>query len=302
MPVDLGLQSARADGLTRIERSGRRTMETRYGIHPDQAKLLDTAGLRREFLVEGLFKAGELGLLYSHTDRIIVGGAVPTQHALELPADRKSLGSDFFLERRELGVINLGGPGAVRVDGQDLALGRLEGLYVSKGARRVEFISQRSDNPAKYYLASGMAHRELATKAITGAMVRHVVLGSSEESNRRTIHQVIHPDVLETCSLVMGFTCLERGSVWNTMPCHTHERRMEVYLYFDVPDNAVVLHLMGQPAETRHIAVRNEEAVISPSWSIHSGVGTSNYSFIWAMVGENQTFADMDAVPMDRFR
>jgi 4-deoxy-L-threo-5-hexosulose-uronate ketol-isomerase len=144
-----------------------------------------------------------------------------------------------------------------------------------------------------------MAHRPLATKAIASSVMKHVVLGSSEESNRRTIHQVIHPDVVQTCSLVMGFTCLEPGSVWNTMPCHTHERRMEVYLYFDVPDSAVVLHLMGQPTETRHIAVRNEEAVISPSWSIHSGVGTSNYSFVWAMVGENQTFTDMDAVPMD---
>ncbi|MBN1611497.1 MAG: 5-dehydro-4-deoxy-D-glucuronate isomerase [Polyangiaceae bacterium] len=277
-------------------------METRYGIHPDQAKSLDTAGLRREFLVQGLFKVGELNLLYSHTDRIIVGGAVPTSRSLELHADRQSLGSDHFLERRELGVINLGGPGVVRVDGAELALGRLDGLYVGKGTRRVELTSQRSDDPAKYYLASGMAHRTLSTKAITNAMMKHVVLGSSEESNRRTIHQVVHPDVLETCSLVMGFTCLEPGSVWNTMPCHTHERRMEVYLYFDVPDNAVVLHLMGQPAETRHIVARNHEAVIAPSWSIHSGVGTSSYSFIWAMVGENQTFTDMDAVPMDVLR
>ena len=274
-------------------------METRYGMHPDQAKSLDTAGLRREFLLQGLFKAGEVNLVYSHIDRIIVGGAVPTTGALELPADRRSLGSEFFLERRELGAINLGGPGTVRVDGKDLAVARLEGLYVGQGAERVEFISQEPGNPAKYYLASGMAHRQLATKAIASSVMKHVVLGSSEESNRRTIHQVIHPDVVQTCSLVMGFTCLEPGSVWNTMPCHTHERRMEVYLYFDVPDNAVVLHLMGQPTETRHIAVRNEEAVISPSWSIHSGVGTSNYSFIWAMVGENQSFTDMDAVPME---
>jgi len=277
-------------------------METRYGIHPDQAKLLDTEGLRREFLLQGLFQAGEVKLVYSHIDRIIVGGVVPTTGTLALPADRQSLGSEFFLERRELGVINLGGPGTVRVDGNDLAVARLEGLYVGQGARRVEFVSQDPSDPAKYYLASGMAHRALPTKAIASSMMKHVVLGSSEESNQRTIHQVIHPDVVETCSLVMGFTCLEPGSVWNTMPCHTHERRMEVYLYFDVPDNAVVLHLMGQPTETRHIAMRNEEAVISPSWSIHSGVGTTNYSFVWAMVGENQTFTDMDAVPMDVLR
>ncbi|MBN2194768.1 MAG: 5-dehydro-4-deoxy-D-glucuronate isomerase [Polyangiaceae bacterium] len=277
-------------------------METRYGIHPDQAKSLDTAGLRREFLIQGLFKAGELNLVYSHIDRIIVGGVVPTTDGLALEADRGSLGSEFFLERRELGIVNLGGPGAVRVDGQELAVPRLEGLYVGRGARQVELISREASDPARYYLASGMAHRGFPTKAITSDMMKHVVLGSPEESNRRTIHQFIHPDVLETCSLVMGFTCLEPGSVWNTMPCHTHERRMEVYLYFDVPKDAVVLHLMGQPSETRHIAVRDGEAVISPSWSIHSGVGTSNYSFIWSMVGENQAFADMDAVPMDVLR
>jgi len=277
-------------------------METRYGIHPDQAKSLDTAGLRREFLLPGLFQAGEVKLVYSHIDRIIVGGVVPTTRTLALPADRQSLGSEFFLERRELGVINLGGPGTVRVDGNDLAVAQLEGLYVGQGAERVEFVSQDPSDPAKYYLASGMAHRALPTKAIASSMMKRVVLGSSEESNQRTIHQAIHPDVVQTCSLVMGFTRLEPGSVWNTMPCHTHERRMEVYLYFDVPDNAVVLHLMGQPNETRHIAVRNEEAVISPSWSIHSGVGTTNYSFVWAMVGENQTFTDMDAVPMDVLR
>ena len=277
-------------------------METRYGIHPDQAKSLDTAGLRREFLLQGLFKAGEVNLVYSHIDRIIVGGVVPTTGAIALPADPRMLGSEFFLERRELGAINLGGPGTVRVDGKDWSVGRLEGLYVGQGAKRVEFVSQDPRSPAKYYLASGMAHRPLATKAIANSMMKHVVLGSSEESNRRTIHQVIHPDVVETCSLVMGYTCLEPGSVWNTMPCHTHERRMEVYLYFDLPDNAAVLHLMGPPAETRHIVVHNEEAVISPSWSIHSGVGTSNYSFVWSMVGENQTFTDMDAVPMDLLR
>jgi 4-deoxy-L-threo-5-hexosulose-uronate ketol-isomerase len=231
-----------------------------------------------------------------------VGASVPTDRWVELEADRRTLGSDFFLERRELGVINLGGAGRVRVDGTEMPVGRLEGLYVGQGTKNVAFSSVDSMTPARFYLASGVAHRQLPTRAITDSMMKHVVLGSAEESNRRTIHQVVHPDVLETCSLVMGFTCLEPGSVWNTMPCHTHERRMEVYLYFDVPKDGVVLHLMGRPEETRHIAVRNEEAVISPSWSIHSGVGTQNYSFIWAMVGENQTFTDMDAVAMDTLR
>jgi 4-deoxy-L-threo-5-hexosulose-uronate ketol-isomerase len=277
-------------------------METRYAIHPDQAKSLDTAGLRREFLIQELFQAGALKLLYSHVDRMLVGAAVPTTDVLKLEADRRTLGAEYFLERRELGVLNLGGPGEVSVDGERFTMARLDGLYVGKGHRTVEFGSAQSSRPAKFYFASGMAHQELPTALVTDQMAKHVVLGSAEAANRRTIHQVIHPDVVKTCSLVMGFTCLEPGSVWNTMPCHTHERRMEVYLYFDVPDDAVVLHLMGQPAETRHIVMRNEEAVISPSWSIHSGVGSSNYSFVWAMVGENQTFTDMDAVAMDVLR
>jgi 4-deoxy-L-threo-5-hexosulose-uronate ketol-isomerase len=277
-------------------------METRYAIHPDQAKTLDTAGLRREFLIQQLFQAGTLKLLYSHVDRMLVGAAVPTTDVLELAADPKTLGADYFLERRELGVLNLGGPGEVRVDGERFEMARLDGLYVGKGHKTVEFGSVQSSSPAKFYFASGMAHQELPTVLVTDQKAKLVVLGSAEEANRRTIHQVIHPDVVKTCSLVMGFTCLEPGSVWNTMPCHTHERRMEVYLYFDLPSDAVVLHLFGHPAETRHLVMRNEEAVISPSWSIHTGVGSRNYSFVWAMVGENQTFTDMDAVAMDVLR
>jgi 4-deoxy-L-threo-5-hexosulose-uronate ketol-isomerase len=277
-------------------------MQTRYAIHPDQAKSLDTEALRREFLIQRPFQAGAVNLVYSHVDRMLVGGALPTTGALELEADRKTLGVDYFLERRELGVLNLGGPGKVCVDGKEYALSRLDGLYVGKGSEQVEFGSTERDNPAKFYLASGVAHRGLPTTLITPQMTKQVVLGSAEEANRRTIHQVIHPDVLETCSLVMGYTCLEPGSVWNTMPCHTHERRMEVYLYFDLPKDAFVLHLMGRPDETRHILMRNEEAVICPSWSIHSGVGSQSYSFVWAMIGENQTFTDMDAVGMDVLR
>ncbi len=277
-------------------------METRYAIHPDQAKSLDTAGLRREFLIQGLFQAGALKLLYSHVDRMLVGAAVPAADALELKADRHTLGADYFLERRELGVLNLGGPGTVRVNSTSFPMARLDSLYVGKGTRSVEFSSAEPETPAKFYLASAVAHRELPTLFIPQNKAKRVVLGSVAEANRRTITQAIHPDVVETCSLVMGFTSLEVGSVWNTMPTHTHERRMEVYLYFDVPNDAMVLHLMGHPEETRHLVLRNEEAVISPSWSIHSGVGTSNYSFVWAMVGENQTFTDMDAVAMGVLR
>ena len=277
-------------------------METRYAIHPDHAKLLDTAGLRREFLIQDLFLPGALKLVYSHVDRMLVGAAVPSGDAIDLVADQRTLGSNYFLERRELGVINLGGPGVVQAEAHQYTMNRLDGLYVGKGTKSIRFNSAEPANPAKFYFASGMAHHQYPTSLIAKASAKRVPLGSLVEANQRTIHQVIHPDLVQTCSLVMGFTSLEPGSTWNTMPSHTHERRMEVYLYFDVPADAFVLHLMGQPQETRHIVMRNEEAVISPSWSIHSGVGSRNYSFVWAMVGENQTFTDMDAVGMDAIR
>jgi 4-deoxy-L-threo-5-hexosulose-uronate ketol-isomerase len=277
-------------------------MEIRNPIHPDHGKSLDTDGLRREFLIPDLFTPGGMKLVYSHIDRIIVGGAVPVSGKLPLSAAREIMGADYFLERRELGVINLGGLGTVSTDGKSHAVAGLEGLYVGKGTRSVEFGSADAGKPARFYFLSGMAQRELPTTLITEKMTKKVPLGSSEEGNKRVINQVIHPDVVGSCNLVMGFTRLEPGSVWNTMPCHTHERRMEVYLYFEVPADAVVFHLMGQPSQTRHIVVRNEEAVISPSWSIHSGVGTRAYSFVWGMVGENQDFKDMDGVPMDSLR
>jgi 4-deoxy-L-threo-5-hexosulose-uronate ketol-isomerase len=239
--------------------------------------------------------------VYSHIDRIIVGGVVPISE-IRIEADRKTLGSEYLLERRELGVLNLGGPGEVLVDGISYPLDYLDALYVGKGSKDVLFKSLNPKKPARFYFLSGMAHMSLPTRRVTIQEAKKVPMGSLEESNKRTIYQFLHPDVLPTCNLVMGVTRLEPGSVWNTMPTHTHERRMEVYLYFDIAPDAVVFHLMGVPTETRHLVVRNEEAVISPSWSIHSGVGTRNYSFVWGMVGENQTFTDMDAVPMSTLR
>ncbi len=274
-------------------------MEVRHGVHPEHAKTFDTGKMREEFLVRDLFRPGKLKLVYSHIDRIIVGGAVPGDGEILLEADRKTIGADYLLERRELGVLNMGGPGTVSVDGKTYELGNLEALYVGKGGRRVSFSGADPAVPAKFYLVCGQAHAEFPTRPIRAGDAKQVRLGSVGECNRRTIYQLIHPDVLPTCNLVMGVTRLEPGSVWNTMPCHTHQRRMEVYLYFDIPADAVVFHLMGEPRETRHIVVRDGDAVVSPSWSIHSGVGTRSYSFVWGMVGENQTFTDMDAVPME---
>ncbi len=277
-------------------------MEIRHPIHPDGGKALDTGGLRREFLIAGLFTPGAVNLVYSHFDRILAGGAVPTSARLALGADRQQIGSEFLLYSRELGILNLGQEGVVVADGKAYTLARLDALYVGKGTRSIELGSASAEDPARFYLLSGLAHKEHPTTFVGKDKAKQVKLGTREDSNKRTINQVIHPDVVESCNLTMGYTCLEPGCVWNTMPCHTHERRMEVYLYFDVPRTSVVFHIMGEPTQTRHIVVRNEEGVICPSWSIHTGVGTSSYSFVWGMVGENQTFTDMDAVPMDVLR
>lgn len=272
-------------------------MEVREYINSEFAKGLDTAGLRRHFLVEKLFVPGALTMTYSHVDRMIVGAATPAQMALDLPVS-KELGTDYFLQRREMGVINIGGAGTVTVDGVRHALGPREALYIAMGSKAVAFESASAENPAKFYYNSAPAHRAFQTRSITLAQAKRVELGSDAECNKRVINQLIHPAVLETCQLVMGMTIFSEGSVWNTMPMHTHERRMEVYLYFDMPADRVVFHFMGKPDETRHIVVRNEQAVISPAWSVHSGVGTGAYTFVWGMAGENQTFTDMDVVPM----
>jgi 4-deoxy-L-threo-5-hexosulose-uronate ketol-isomerase len=276
-------------------------MELRHAVHADHAKGFDTEALRGAFLVQRLFQAGKLNLVYSYYDRIIVGGAVPGK-PLALEADKAVIGCDYLLERRELGVINIGGPGTVSVDGRQYAMQPRDGLYVGRGSRAVSFASETPDHPARFYLLSAPAHRDLPAEHIPIRQAQPNRLGSDEQANRRTIYKYIHPEGVPSCQLVMGLTILEPKNVWNTMPTHLHPRRVEVYLYFDLPADGVVFHLMGGPEETRHLVVRNEEVVLSPSWSIHSGVGTTSYAFIWGMAGENQAFNDMDGVPMDRLR
>lgn len=273
-------------------------MDIREYVNSEYAKGLDTEGLRSNFLISGLFLSDQITMTYSHVDRMIAGGITPATKALTLAAT-KELGTAYFLERREMGIINIGGAGSIAVDGTKYAVGARDGFYISMGSKEVTFASDDPANPAKFYFNSAPAHRACPTRLVTMTQAKHVELGSAADCNKRVINQFIHPAVLESCQLVMGMTVFSEGSVWNTMPVHTHERRMEVYLYFDMPKDRVVFHLMGKPGETRHIVVRNEQAVISPSWSIHAGVGTGSYTFIWGMAGENQTFTDMDNVPMD---
>ncbi|HDO1331484.1 TPA: 5-dehydro-4-deoxy-D-glucuronate isomerase [Aeromonas veronii] len=272
-------------------------MEIRQPIHSEHAKQLDTSGLRSHFLIEGMFQPNEINLTYSHIDRIIVGAVVPVDYPISLEGG-KEIGVEFFLQRRELGVINIGAPGLVTVDGKTFEIGAREALYVSMGAREVSFTSVNSEHPARFYLNCAPANHSYPTRKISREEAAPESLGCQENCNIRTIYKYLHPSVLPTCQLLMGMTELAQGNLWNTMPCHTHERRMEVYLYFDMSENNLVFHYMGEPQETRHLVVRNEQAVISPSWSIHSGVGTAAYTFIWGMVGENQTFHDMDHVAM----
>lgn len=270
-------------------------MEIRYASHPDDSKHYTTEELRKHYLVEKVFEEGKISLTYSHVDRIIFGGAEPVSSALKLDAG-KELGVSYFLERREMGVINIGGAGRVLLDGKNYDLAFKDGLYVGKGIKDVQFESVDSKNPAKFYINSAPAHTSYPTVKIEISKANPVKCGSKETCNERTINKYVHPKVCKSCQLLMGMTVLEPGSIWNTMPCHTHDRRMEVYFYFGMDKDARVFHLMGEPKETRHIVMANEQAVISPSWSIHSGVGTSSYTFIWGMVGENQEFNDMDNI------
>ena len=270
-------------------------LETRYAHHPEDVKGYDTEALRRHFLVEQVFVTGELKLVYTHVDRVVFGSAVPTTQALTLEGG-KEFGTPNFLDRRELGIINIGAKGRVVLDGQSYELANGDGLYVGMGVKTVSFESDKPADPAKFYLISSPAHASYPTVHITRANANPKKLGSAESCNVRTIYQYVHPAVCKSCQLVMGLTVLEPGSVWNTYPPHTHERRMEVYLYFGMSEATRVFHLHGQPLETRHIVMANEQAVISPSWSIHSGVASGPYSFIWGMAGENQTFDDMDTL------
>lgn len=274
-------------------------MDIRYGANPKDFAHYSTEDIRREFLIDTLFVLDKVTVTYSHIDRMMVLGAVPATRPLSLEADVDVAGclkAAYFLERRELGVFNLGGEGAVVVDGQRFDMAHLDCLYIAMGTHSVVFTSEDGATPAQFYLVSAPAHRACATRQIKRSEAASRKLGSPATANERTIYQFIHPQVLETCQLTMGLTMLEQGSVWNTMPCHTHERRMEIYLYLNVPQGGAVFHLMGQPSETRHLVLTDRQAVISPSWSIHSACATGHYAFIWAMAGENQTFDDMDMI------
>ena len=272
-------------------------MDIRYSASPNDVKRYTAEELRREFLITNLYVPDTVQATYSHVDRMVIIGIMPVNEIV--PIDKgidiwANFGTGCFFERREAGVFNLGGKGFIQVDGARYDLGYEDCLYISKGAKEVSFGSADAANPAKFYLASTPAHKECKTTFLSMEKANHVPCGEETSANRRVINQFIHPDVLETCQLSMGLTQLSPGSVWNTMPSHTHERRMEVYTYFEIPEEQVVFHLMGQPQETRHLVMQNFDAVISPSWSIHSGCGTSNYTFIWAMGGENKAFTDMD--------
>jgi len=274
-------------------------MEIRESMNSKDAKHYTTERLREEFLVEDLFVSGEIKRVYSQIDRIIVMGVMPAGKAIELGQNldiMHNLGTDYFLERRELGVINMGQKGSISVDGKKYEMNPRDGLYVGKETKEVLFESADSGKPAKFYTLSAPAHKTFETTHIDINKANKVDMGSEENSNKRVINQYIQPGVVESCQLCMGLTLMASGNVWNTMPCHTHQRRMEVYAYFDIPENDIVFHFIGEPDETRHIIVKSDQAVITPSWSIHSGCGTRAYSFIWGMVGENQTFTDMDAV------
>lgn len=276
-------------------------MNIRYANHPEDSKKYTTEELRNHYLVEEIFVEDKISLTYSHVDRIVFGGAMPVNAEIELVAG-KEMGVEFFLQRREMGLINVGGAGVVTLDGVEYDLKKQDGLYIGMGTKEVKFSSKDSKDPAKFYINSVPAHHSYPTVKIDINEANPVKLGDNSTLNKRTIYQYVHPNVCKSCQLLMGMTMLEPGNAWNTMPCHTHERRMEVYFYFDMKEDTRVFHLMGEPSETRHLVLKNEQAVISPSWSIHSGVGTSNYTFIWGMCGENQTFDDMDHVKMETLR
>jgi len=268
------------------------TFESRYASSPQAVKKYDTQELRNEFLIDDLMQVGKIKFTYSHYDRYIAGSAVPTSELKLESID--PLKSEYFLERREMGIINVGGKGSVSVDGENYNLDLKDALYIGKGAKEVIFKSDNADTPAMYYINSAPAHQAYPTKKLSLAEANKIELGSLETANHRTVNQMIIGGIITSCQLQMGMTELKTGSVWNTMPAHVHDRRMEVYFYLDVPENQAVCHFMGQPDETRHIWMHNHQAVISPPWSIHSGSGTSNYTFIWGMAGENLDYGDMD--------
>jgi 4-deoxy-L-threo-5-hexosulose-uronate ketol-isomerase len=281
-------------------------VEQRYATTPDQLPQFDTDELRRRFLIEDLFVPGQVNAVYTHHDRAVLGGAVPAGEQLALPTFDE-LRAEYFLANRELGIINIGGTGTVTADGETYTLPNGACLYVGRGTRDVVFADADASSGddtggAQFYLFSAPAHMTYPTELVLKGQGNALELGDQLTSNRRTLNQYIHEKGVRSCQILMGVTELHPGSMWNTMPAHTHDRRTECYLYFDVPDDARVIHLMGLPAETRHLVVGDRQAVISPSWSVHAGVGTAAYSFIWAMAGENQSFADMDPAPVTALR
>ena len=280
-------------------------MDIRYAANPRDVKRYTTEELRNEFLIENLYQPDSVTAVYSHVDRMVTLGCMPVTETVSIDKGIDvwaNFGTKFFLERREIGIFNIGGEGTIAVDGTVYELGYKDCLYITMGAKEVLFASKCAEKPAKFYMVSAPAHRSYETHLLKLADANKKPCGDAATSNKRVINQFIHPAVLKTCQLSMGMTVLESGSVWNTMPAHTHERRMEVYMYFEVPEDQVVFHMMGQGQETRHIVMKNEQAVISPSWSIHAGAGTSNYTFIWAMGGENQEFDDMDVIPITELK
>jgi 4-deoxy-L-threo-5-hexosulose-uronate ketol-isomerase len=276
-------------------------MQERYSLSPNEAKNMNTEELREAFALTDLWQASGAQFTYSHYDRVVIGGIMPLDTTFSLPSFTQ-LKSEYFLERRELGVINIGGAGKVVADGATYELVKLDCLYLGKGTKQVTFSSNSPEEPARFFLLSAPAHAQFPNRQMKHSEATAAELGATATANERTIFKYIHEDGIKSNQLVMGFTALKPGSVWNTMPAHTHNRRMEVYLYFDVQEEQRVFHLMGEPQQTRHLVLGNGEGVISAPWSIHSGCGTANYSFIWGMAGENQSFADMDHVAIKELR
>jgi len=276
-------------------------MEIRFAHSPKEVRGMTTEELRGAFLTEPLMEADGVRLLYTHYDRVILGGVQPVERRLSL-GTYPELKADFFLQRREIGIINVGGKGKVYAGDAEYELDKLDCLYIGRGVKRVEFSSFQPKHPAAFYLLSAPAHADFPVQQMKGQEALPTDVGSSETSNARTIYKYIYADGIKSCQLVMGLTILKSGSVWNTMPAHTHTRRMEAYFYFDIPEQQRVFHFMGEPRETRHLLVVDGQAVISPPWSIHSGCGTSNYAFIWGMAGENYSYTDMDAVAIAELR
>lgn len=277
-------------------------MTYNYAHAPEDIKHWDTDKLRKEFLVEKIFTPGDINLTYTYNDRMIFGGVTPTDKELEITLS-KEIGVDYFLQRREMGVINIGGSGTISIDGKEDHMVKQDGYYIGQGAKHVTFTSDDANKPAKFYVVSTPAHTHYPDKKLPFKDAIATPMGDQAHMNKRTIYKYIHASTVKTCQLQMGYTVLEPGSGWNTMPAHTHARRMETYMYFDFSDPDMrVFHIMGRPGETRHLVVQNEQAVPNPSWSIHCGIGTGSYSFIWAMAGENLNYDDMDQIPMDELK